>query len=427
MTDVVTVFLQHGGEVLLGRRSDAVGTYRGRWAGVSGYVEPATDDPQEDAERELREEVGVTGAELRRAGAPLRVVDEDHGREWTVHPFLYDAPDREVAPNEEIAEWAWLSPAAILERPCVPRLWATYRRVGPTVADVAGDEERGAGAISATALAVLRDAAAEVSHAESFDSPEVSTSEEVHDVARCLRDARQEMAVVANRVNRVVATSDGPTEIAEGAHETLRAALDAGREAAAEAAALIQTEADGTPTVVTLSRSGTALAAIHEADAAVVVGESRTGREGVDVAVELADAGHAVTLTTDAALPSVVSSEVGPTPDAAVVGADAVLPDGDVVNKVGTRALGLTCRRAGLPLYVVAARDKIAREERSPTEAADTAELYDGDADVAVENPVFDRTPVVCIAGVVTENGVLDEDGLEVAVRRHREHAAWDC
>ncbi|ELK44964.1 translation initiation factor aIF-2B subunit alpha, partial [Haloferax sp. BAB-2207] len=39
MPHVVTVFLRHDGRVLLTRRSDAVGTYQGRWAGVSGYVE----------------------------------------------------------------------------------------------------------------------------------------------------------------------------------------------------------------------------------------------------------------------------------------------------------------------------------------------------------------------------------------------------
>ena len=36
---VVTCFLEHGGEIPLLRRSQRVGTYKGRWAGVSGYIE----------------------------------------------------------------------------------------------------------------------------------------------------------------------------------------------------------------------------------------------------------------------------------------------------------------------------------------------------------------------------------------------------
>ena len=36
---VVTCFLRHGTEVLLVRRSDAVGFYQEQWGGVSGYAE----------------------------------------------------------------------------------------------------------------------------------------------------------------------------------------------------------------------------------------------------------------------------------------------------------------------------------------------------------------------------------------------------
>ena len=140
----------------------------------------------------------------------------------------------------------------------------------------------------------------------------------------------------------------------------------------------------------------------------------------------MAEAGHEVTLITDAALPSVVAGDVGPTPDAALVGADSVLPDGDVVNKVGTRALGLACRDADVSLYVVAARDKVAVADRHPSEAADPTALYDGGGDLVVENPVFDRTPADCVDAVVTEAGLLDADALDRVVATHREHADWD-
>ncbi|MFC6726725.1 initiation factor 2B, partial [Halobium palmae] len=44
MAHVVTAFLRHRGDVLLVRRSDEVGTYRGKWGGVSGFVERDPDD-----------------------------------------------------------------------------------------------------------------------------------------------------------------------------------------------------------------------------------------------------------------------------------------------------------------------------------------------------------------------------------------------
>jgi len=423
MTDVVTVFLEHDDEVLLVRRSDAVGTYQGQWGGISGYVEPGTDDPQADAERELREEIGATDPELVRAGDPLDIEDGD--RAWTVHPFRYAARNRAVEPNEELTDWEWTAPTAILDRDCVPRLWETYRRVAPTVVDVAEDTERGAAAISATALTVLRDVAGEAAHAGDLQRPDYADHEAVLDVARRLRDARPEMVAVANRVNRAVATSEGLEDLTTRAHEVLQNAHAADQEAATAAAELLCEHGDP-PTVATLSRSGTALAALRNSEAAVVVAESRTGREGVAVAETLAGVGHEVTLTTDAALPSVVAGEVGPDPDAAIVGADAVLPDGDVVNKVGTHPLGQACHESGVPLYVVAARDKMAVEDRNPSENADAEALYDGEAALSVENPVFDRTPADCVEVVVTEQRPLDEDALERLVAEHRAHANWD-
>lgn len=426
MTDIVTAFLSHRGELLLVQRGDDVGTYRGLWGGVSGYVGDETDDPLADARRELREEVAVEDAALVRAGDPLDVVDEEHDRAWTVHPFLFDAPDRRVELNRDLVAGEWVAPGAVFDRECVSRLWETYRRVGPTVEAVAEDESRGSAAISVTALEALRDAATEAARADAVDAPAVRDWDGVRDEARDLRDARPSMVAVANRVNRVMAECDDAPAVADRAHEELRTALDADGQAASEAAAVLaDATGDGTPTVCTISRSGTVLAALREADAAVVVGESRTGNEGVAVAEELAAEGREVTLTTDAALPSVVAGAVGPEPDAVLVGADAVLPDGRVVNKVGTRSLGLACRREEVPCYVVATRDKVAGESVAWGEAADSAALAD-DAAVTVENPVFDATPSDCVTVLVTERGVLYEDAFAAVVDEHREQATWD-
>jgi len=61
-TPVVTCFLLRfdDGEprLLLVRRSQRVGSYQGRWAGVSGFVEKDTT-PDEQAYTEIREETGL--------------------------------------------------------------------------------------------------------------------------------------------------------------------------------------------------------------------------------------------------------------------------------------------------------------------------------------------------------------------------------
>jgi len=85
---VVTAFLYRRGRVLLLRRSARVGTYPGRWAGVSGYVERP---PIAQARREVREEVDVgrEDASLRGIGLPLRVKDPRTHRPWLVFTFLF--------------------------------------------------------------------------------------------------------------------------------------------------------------------------------------------------------------------------------------------------------------------------------------------------------------------------------------------------
>ena len=402
---VVTCFLRHRTHVLLGRRSDTVGTYAGRWAGISGYVEGDPADAEADASREIREETGRTDPTLVRAGDPLDVDDGD--RTWTVHPFLFDVEDRTVEPSEERATSEWVSPPAIRERPTVPGLWDAYVAVAPTVETVRDDETHGSAWISVRALEVLRDRAAA---ADSMAS--------VVAVARELRDARPSMAAVANRVNRVLATAERtPEAVRERAAAAAIDALDADDAAATLAAERCDAS------VATLSRSGTVLAALRAAEPSVLIGESRPAREGADVAAELADAGLDVTLTTDAGLASALADSA---PETVLVGADAVLADGSVVNKVGTRGLALAAAREGVPVYVVAASDKVRPDERFHGEAGDAATLYDGPAPVAVSNPIFDRTPADVVDAVLTERGALDSDGVRHVAAEHEENAAWD-
>jgi 8-oxo-dGTP pyrophosphatase MutT (NUDIX family) len=134
-SDVVTVFLlrrrPEGDRVLLLRRGGRVGTYRGRWAGVSGYVEGT---PEAQAYTELREETGLGAADVRlvRAGAPLVVPDAALGRRWRVHPFLFEiVAEREPALDWENDEARWVLPEEVARHETVPGLAEALARVYP--------------------------------------------------------------------------------------------------------------------------------------------------------------------------------------------------------------------------------------------------------------------------------------------------------
>lgn len=80
-----------------------------------------------------------------------------------------------------------------------------------------------------------------------------------------------------------------------------------------------------------------------------IVTESRPGLEGWNLAAALAQEGIRVTYITDAQAGIFVEQA-----DLVLFGADAILADGSVVNKAGTRLIALAAREAKVPVYVCA-------------------------------------------------------------------------
>jgi 8-oxo-dGTP pyrophosphatase MutT (NUDIX family) len=133
---VVTCFLQRTDpqghdEVLLLRRSQAVGSYRGRWAAVSGSIE---DGPLEQAYREIEEETGLTRSDVRllREGEPIEAPAPELDTLWVVHPFLFHLEGRpELALDWEHTEDRWVSPRQLRRFHTVPMLIEALERVYP--------------------------------------------------------------------------------------------------------------------------------------------------------------------------------------------------------------------------------------------------------------------------------------------------------
>ncbi|WP_323674519.1 NUDIX domain-containing protein [Halorubellus sp. PRR65] len=413
-THVVTAFVRHDGYVLLCRRSEHVGTYTGRWGAVSGYAE---GDPDAQVLVELEEEAGfeTDAVDLVRAGSTVDVHDDDLGTHWVVHPYLFDVDDRDVTVSEEHDACEWVHATEMLRRECVPKLWSAYDRVAPSVRSVTADDEHGAATLSVRALEVLRDRAG-VLRAEDA-SPDAAV-DEVGDLARRLQRARPSMAVVENRVNRAMATADADaasleTAAMDGINRAVRVDVDA----AGRAASLV-----GDRSVLTLSRSGTVLRALQDANPTeVFVAESRPGNEGVDV-VERLLADAPTTLHTDAAIGHVLATE---DVDCVLVGADAVLADGRVVNKTGTRLAAVAAAHEEVPFFVACATDKVRADDTVNLETGRRSAVYDGDAPVDVTNPTFDVTPAHLVDAVVTERGELDPSDVREIADEFATLAAW--
>ena len=116
---VVTCIVRNKGRILLLQRSNKVGSYRGQWAGVSGYVERGEEE-ETAARRELKEEIGRGKASLAKRIEPQRFRDGEVV--WCVHAFLFDVKDRSVRIDWEHQSLEWVVPEDVAKYRTVPGL-----------------------------------------------------------------------------------------------------------------------------------------------------------------------------------------------------------------------------------------------------------------------------------------------------------------
>jgi len=169
-------------------------------------------------------------------------------------------------------------------------------------------------------------------------------------------------------------------------------------------------------------------AKVERKNFSIVVLEGRPEGGGARAAALFAEAGIPTTVVLDAAMGHVMERC-----DITIVGAEGVLENGGIVNKIGTYALGITAKALGKPFYVAAESYKFAR--LYPLNQSDlpkiqpgmeTTDFYDTTAkegpikvelgpDIKVENHPVDFTPANFInllftdLGILTPNAVSDE------------------
>ena len=215
------------------------------------------------------------------------------------------------------------------------------------------------------------------------------------------------LASAALSASRMATDAHDCLNLAERAALTFIASADrAAEDAAAHSASLIR---DGA-TVLTHSRSSTVLSAFVEAKRAgrnfsVIATESRPMLEGRSVAAAVAAENIPVTLIADAAA-SLAMDGV----DLVMLGADKITPV-NLVNKIGTRMIALAARERKLTLYAVCDSSKFIREDylgAKLRQSRSSDELWrEAPRGVVVLNSYFERTPLECFSGIVTEDGLL--------------------
>jgi len=417
---VVTSFLTTEGQVLLLRRSGKVGSHRGKWSAVSGYLE-GNEQPLARAVTEIREELGLSQEQisLSRVGETLRAYDEENDTVWIIHPFLFEAVSTSVKLDWENVDYRWVAPAQLPSYVTVPKLRETLDRVqydlqsAPAsltdvvhkVKQVGEDRVHGATFIGREALGLLSEAG------QSSDARNTDTLfSHLLLIGLRLRRTQPAMANVWNLTGKLLQTVDQHratgtalrdlrTLIQTKSAQILEESAQASEDASRNTVQILPHKG----VVLTHSYSSTVLRSLELAFKGgrrfrVYATESYPGMEGKQLAKELITLGIPVTSIADSAVGSILH-EV----DSVLVGADSVLKDGSLIHKVGTRDIGIAAEKRRIPVYCSCETSKFSTQdflgERPET------------------STVFDLTPPEFVAGYITEEEKLAPAGVEQRIR----------
>lgn len=150
----------------------------------------------------------------------------------------------------------------------------------------------------------------------------------------------------------------------------------------------------------------------------VIVTETRPMFQGRITAQEMLKLGVKTTLIIDSAARHFMNRV-----DLAIVGADAVTSEGNVINKIGTSMIALAAQEARTPFYAVTELlkfdpattmgdfEKI--EERNPSEI-----WKDPPKQLIIKNPAFDVTRRDFIHGIICEEGIVSPHSILETMHR---------
>jgi predicted aconitase with swiveling domain/8-oxo-dGTP pyrophosphatase MutT (NUDIX family) len=125
--DAVTVIIKRKNRFLILKRSQSVGSCKGRWAGVSGHVE-GHEDMEERAMKEVEEE---TKMNARIVGKGDEILARDRSVIWRIHPFLAEVDENEEPEIDwEHSKYRWIKADEVYDYNTVPKLDKVFENLG---------------------------------------------------------------------------------------------------------------------------------------------------------------------------------------------------------------------------------------------------------------------------------------------------------
>ena len=237
-------------------------------------------------------------------------------------------------------------------------------------------------------------------------------AQDLKSLSSSISESQSQMAALINVCALLHSAADklGSKEIVSYLRGLRHKVETVSKSVALQAAALI---AEGR-TYATISQSEFVLKTFEQASLAnklctVFVMESRPLFEGRQTAKEITKMGHRAVLVSDAAIGSFID-EI----DSAFVGADSILSDGTLINKIGTYPLAVCCAAAKKNFYVITSilkydfgknAVKFINKKEGAEEIYAGPETLEWTPPVEIRNFYFDRVGADLVTMILTEAG----------------------
>ena len=244
----------------------------------------------------------------------------------------------------------------------------------------------------------------------------ISTLKKVKDkrkAAKVLLSARPTEPLAQNLVKYVLKNNDF-----DGAKEIIENTRD---RAAFHAAKLIKKNDN----IMTHCHSSTVIRALEKAKnkkIKVFHTETRPLFQGRRTAKDLIKLGISATMVVDSSNGFLISQYSGKNlmMDKVMIGCDAILEDGSIINKIGSFEMAATANIEKIPVYIISPllkfhnKDWIKIEQRSAKEVWKNAPKK-----LKIINFAFDKVPAKYITGIICEFGVIKPKDVKKTIKKH--------
>ena len=128
---VMTIFVKYQDKILLLKRSNQVGSYKGKWNAVGGYIDeikPIRDKILE----EIQEELGINKDNVKsiKQGEIFEFTDKEIDRTWIDIPCLVELKKLpNITLDWEHTDYRWIDPKEITDYDIVFKLDEVFKKI----------------------------------------------------------------------------------------------------------------------------------------------------------------------------------------------------------------------------------------------------------------------------------------------------------